>query len=740
MPDSREKDFAAFAGRKPELTILSDLALGAGEAHMDSFNLRTRIGPVYDILRHRDTRTPMAIAIYGDWGSGKTSAMWWLHELLEEWNKAAKTGDVKVRPVWFYPWKYHTKDDVWRGLVAEVIIKSITAGDATVGRVVTAAKQFGLFLGRSFLHALSSIKVEGAGVEVAPGQAIDEIYKDWRQIDHPEKAYLNDFEDTLRRWITDTIGKRERMVIFIDDLDRCMPDVALQVLEALKLYLNIEKLIFVLGVDRTIIDELVKKHYEKLGLKPDKSKNYLAKMFQVQVNVDVHHEQIKGFLEQQLKGIKLWKDELSEPERKIFFGRIMSLCGRNPREVKRLINGAMMYGAGILLGRGEQEHEGDNKLFPQALQHYFLLRILEDPYTRASLLFQPRGDLFFGRWSEIVRDPGNDGKSCYIPDARRLAEAAARTEAEPSGAEFDAEAPPGKGRKTAPAKLPEKYRHFRPLWDDAEFAHLRYLLGDENMGELMRIEYPGVQETAALKAALSTAVPAAEPILEAVARQLKKKPEELSEKDFTNVTQLDLSGSEIGDLTGLQGLRSLQRLDLKGTQASDLTPLQGLSSLQTLSLLDTQVSDLTGLQGLTGLQWLDLKSTQASDLTPLQGLSSLKDLNLSGTHVSDLTSLQGLSSLKWLDLGGTQVSDLTPLQRLSSLQYLDLDATQVSDLTPLQALSGLVYLYLTNTQVSDLSPLQGLRSLRDLNLGDTQVPDAEVDKFRQSLPNCEIRT
>ena len=783
MPDSRETDFTRFAERKPELTILSDLALGAGEAHLDSFNLRTRVGPVYDILRHPDTRTPMAIAIYGDWGSGKTSAMWWLHELLKEWNKAAKKGDVKVRPVWFYPWKYHTKDDVWRGLVAEVIIKSITVSDATVARVVTAAKQFGLFLGRSFLHALSSIKVNAAGVEVSPGQAIDEIYKDWRQTAHPEKAYLNDFEDTLRRWVKDTIGEAERMVIFIDDLDRCMPDVALQVLEALKLYLNIEKLIFVLGVDRTVIDELVKKHYEKLGLKPDKSKNYLAKMFQVQVNVDVHHEQIKGFLKEHLKDIDLWNHELSEDQRGIFFGRIMSLCGRNPREVKRLINGAMMYGSGILLGRGEQEHEGDNKLFAQALQHHFLLRILEDSYTRASLLFELRGDLFFGRWSKIVRDRSNAVKLRYIPEARGLAEAAARTDAEPSGGEIDAEARPGKDRKMPAAELPEECRHFSPLWEDTEFAHLRYLLGDEDMGELMRIEYPGAKETAALKAALSTPVSAAGPIREAVARELQKKPDELTEEDLANVMQLDLSGSEIADLTplqvlsslnyldltgtqvsdltplqglsslkyldlertqvsdltSLQGLSSLERLNLDGTQVSDLTPLRGLSSLQYLDLDHTQVSDLTPLQGLNSLQSLYLTNTQVSHLTPLQGLSSLQNLTLINTHVSDLTLLQGLSSLENLDLDGTQVSDLTPLQGLRSLQGLDVRGTHVSDLTPLQGLRSLQWVVVMDTQVSDLTPLQGLSSLQDLDVRHTQVSDLTRLRGLTSLQNLDLR-
>jgi len=91
-PRIREHDELALA--KPRLTIVSDAALSPEEAYRDSFNLDYLLGPVYDILRHPKTKMPMAIAIYGDWGTGKTTAMRWLHALLETWNKRGK-GKVK---------------------------------------------------------------------------------------------------------------------------------------------------------------------------------------------------------------------------------------------------------------------------------------------------------------------------------------------------------------------------------------------------------------------------------------------------------------------------------------------------------------------------------------------------------------------------------------------------------------------------------------------------------------------
>ena len=197
--DPRTKKHEKLALLEPRFSGLSDQALRPEEAYLDSFELVHRLGPVYDILRSPRTSTPMAIAIYGDWGTGKTTAMRWLHSLLDTWNKEGKAdGKLTVRPVWFYPWKYHKREDVWRGLIAEVILSSIRVKGATMADVTKAAKQFGLFLGRSFLHALAAIKIKGeapggvVGGELSLG-ALRDIVEEYREAAHPEKAYLNEF-------------------------------------------------------------------------------------------------------------------------------------------------------------------------------------------------------------------------------------------------------------------------------------------------------------------------------------------------------------------------------------------------------------------------------------------------------------------------------------------------------------------------------------------------------------------
>lgn len=50
-------------------------------------------------------------------------------------------------------------------------------------------------------------------------------------------------------------------MVFIDDLDRCLPDRAVEVLEAIKLFLDVEGCVFFIAVDRDVIERVVRVQY-----------------------------------------------------------------------------------------------------------------------------------------------------------------------------------------------------------------------------------------------------------------------------------------------------------------------------------------------------------------------------------------------------------------------------------------------------------------------------------------------
>ena len=139
---------------------------------------------------------------------------------------------------------------------------------------------------------------------------------------------------------------------------------------------------------------------------------------------------------------------------------------------------------------------------------------------------------------------------------------------------------------------------------------------------------------------------------------------------------VDMTDHDVKILPRLLGcLTGLKRLNLSGTQVRDLSPLSNLNNLKEFYLSGTQVRDLSPLSKLFDLKQLSLCNTPVHDLAPLSNLTGLNWLDLSGTQVHDLTPLSNLNALNWLDLSGTQVFDLSPLGKLTGLKTLVLDGT-----------------------------------------------------------------
>ncbi len=143
------------------------------------------------------------------------------------------------------------------------------------------------------------------------------------------------------------------------------------------------------------------------------------------------------------------------------------------------------------------------------------------------------------------------------------------------------------------------------------------------------------------------------------------------------------------DLSGLHGLdrlpltitsmRDLRTLDLSGTNVTDVSPIAQLPALDALNLSRTDVTDLSPLAKLPALSKLRLMDSQVTDLSPLSQLSVLSLLDLEGTPVTDLSQIAGLKRLQRLDLARTGVNG-DSLRAVALMQLLVTDPSQ--DVTP----------------------------------------------------------
>lgn len=141
-----------------------------------------------------------------------------------------------------------------------------------------------------------------------------------------------------------------------------------------------------------------------------------------------------------------------------------------------------------------------------------------------------------------------------------------------------------------------------------------------------------------------------------------------------SVTELDLSGRELSDISVLSACRSLIKLDLSDNNITDLSPLMDIPGLKELYIDGNNVSNLRPLMALHSLQLIHAERNAVSSTVPLSGLIELSRLYLSYNPITDYAGLEKLGALQGLELRGTGLSnaDLTLLSNVRSLKYLDI--------------------------------------------------------------------
>ena len=119
----------------------------------------------------------------------------------------------------------------------------------------------------------------------------------------------------------------------------------------------------------------------------------------------------------------------------------------------------------------------------------------------------------------------------------------------------------------------------------------------------------------------------------------------------------------ISTLPSLTGIKTLRRLEITGTNISDISRLAELTQLKELNLEGNLISDISSLSNLKKLIELRLDSNQITDISPLSGLTNLREVNLRNNAISDfspLESLPGTTTIHAQENPGTFIDSSTP--------------------------------------------------------------------------------
>ena len=124
-----------------------------------------------------------------------------------------------------------------------------------------------------------------SGYEAAIGAMTEETTKALIQQYSKEKELTTKFKDTMNE-LLNTIDKEKPFIIFIDELDRCRPLYAIELLERIKHLFGIDNLIFILSIDKLQLSESIKSQYGNID-----TNNYLRRF------IDIEYKLQKGNIE-----------------------------------------------------------------------------------------------------------------------------------------------------------------------------------------------------------------------------------------------------------------------------------------------------------------------------------------------------------------------------------------------------------------------------------------------------------
>ena len=281
----------------------------------------------------KDSTPHFTVGIYGEWGTGKTTLMKSIEKNLNS-DKLSLT-DPKILPIWFNAWQYEREENPITVSLMKTVAYAMDGHenyDAVSKTILNGLTIIGKDISQNLVQEIISNKDDDSKETFDEKiNYLNKLYQDSIYFDGLKK--IKHQMDAIRN----TDGKEYRVIIFIDDLDRCSPKKALEVLESVKLFLGMEGFIFVIGLSHKTVTHLITQAYRETGVKGE---DYIKKIIQIPIKipswsqesiVDLILNKIKKNLHEEYTNFLCENSSM-----------IAKIVGYNPRQLKRFINNVII--------------------------------------------------------------------------------------------------------------------------------------------------------------------------------------------------------------------------------------------------------------------------------------------------------------------------------------------------------------------------------------------------------------
>lgn len=201
------------------------------------------------------------------WGEGQTETVEELNPYFQNTVLDTISLNQSYLPIYYNAWLYDNHDDPLMSLVYTIVKKAKQYIDTALDK----SKKELLFqalssLSVSFNLGLVQVSVSGEGIKDA--LTVEDILKNINTAEEIRQLVKNILDSVITE-------KAQRLVIFVDELDRCRPNYAIEMLERIKHYFDDDRIIFVVSVNKEQLVHTISRYY---GYGFD-SAGYLNKFF-----------------------------------------------------------------------------------------------------------------------------------------------------------------------------------------------------------------------------------------------------------------------------------------------------------------------------------------------------------------------------------------------------------------------------------------------------------------------------
>ena len=277
------------------------------------------------------TEPHFTIGIFGEWGTGKTTLLRRIEGILKS------NYSESVLPIFFDAWRYQREEHMLLPML-DTISESLSQNQSNWSHLYQKVKK----LTKTMTAALS-VNLQYA--EIKPKDAMET----WQSEDVRKSDYYRWLSE-LQSALDDSrrgVDSNKRIVIIIDDLDRCLHQKVIEVLESIKVMLDVSGFVFIIALDESVVENAIEGYYGKES--NISGKDYIKKLVQVEFRLPpLRPNDVVNFTSLLQTRFEPFDNESS----KTLAEAVPIVVGGNPREIKRFINGVLvatsiMKGIGI---------------------------------------------------------------------------------------------------------------------------------------------------------------------------------------------------------------------------------------------------------------------------------------------------------------------------------------------------------------------------------------------------------